>query len=55
MSVLIRTDCAGAGRYVTIVTSNDPSQRGCQLSLQFSWPVEEVYQYLTQRGVVVSE
>ena len=47
--------CAGGKRYVSIVTSQDPRERGCQLSLQFSWAVEEVHQFLSRRGVVVSQ
>ena len=41
-------------KYVTIVTSQDPTLRGCQLSLQFSWPIEDVHTFLKRRGVVVS-
>lgn len=39
-------------KYVTIVTSQDPTLRGCQLSLQFSWPIEDVHTFLKRRGVV---
>ena len=36
-----------------IVTSQNVQERGCQLSLQFSWPVKDVHEYLSRRGVVV--
>ena len=45
---------AAAAKYVTIVTSSNPKERGCQLSLQFSWPVQAAHEFLSRRGVVVS-
>ena len=41
-------------RYVNIVTSQQPVERGCQLSLQFSWPISQVHKFLAERGVMVS-
>ena len=39
---------------MVIITSADPDQRGCQLSLKSSVPVARVYDELTRRGVAVS-
>lgn len=39
---------------VTLITPEDPEERGCQLSLTFSFPLKQVHQELTKRGVVVS-
>ena len=39
---------------ISILTPDDVNQRGCQLSLVFSCPVDEIFQELTKRGVVVS-
>ena len=36
-----------------IITPRDPSQRGCQLSLEFSFNLEKVHGELEKRGVVV--
>lgn len=40
--------------HVRIITPSDPQQRGCQLSLCFSVPVQRIFQQLEKRGVVVS-
>jgi len=37
---------------ISILTPDDVNQRGCQLSLVFSCPVDEIFQELTKRGVV---
>ncbi|XP_029306746.1 kynureninase isoform X3 [Cottoperca gobio] len=37
---------------VSILTPSDPQQRGCQLSLCFSVPVQKTFQELEKRGVV---
>ncbi|XP_065886562.1 kynureninase-like isoform X2 [Dysidea avara] len=39
---------------VEIITPSDPEQRGCQLSLKLSCPVEEINQKLYQKGVICS-
>jgi len=39
---------------VEVITPQDPDQRGCQLSLKFSVPVNLVFEELTKEGVVVS-
>ena len=54
MFVFIHTDTADSSKYVSIVTPSDPTRRGAQLSLQFSFPINEVYHQLQSRGVVVS-
>lgn len=41
--------------HVRILTPSDPQQRGCQLSLAFSVPIQKVFQELERRGVVVSD
>jgi len=41
--------------YVNIITPSDPEQRGCHLSLEFSIPVNNVFQELLKRGIVVSD
>ena len=41
--------------YVEIITPSDPEQRGCHLSLQFSIPVNNVFEELVKRGVVVGD
>ncbi|XP_061664027.1 kynureninase isoform X2 [Syngnathoides biaculeatus] len=38
--------------HMRIITPHDPSQRGCQLSLCFSVPIDKVFQELQKRGVV---
>ena len=40
--------------YVEIITPSDPEHRGSQLSVMFSVPINQVFQELTKRGVVVS-
>jgi kynureninase len=40
--------------YMDIITPQDPSQRGAQLSIQFSLPINNVYRELCKRGCVVS-
>lgn len=37
---------------VTVITPEDPEERGCQLSLTFSFPLNQVHQELTKRGVM---
>ncbi|XP_031548859.1 kynureninase-like [Actinia tenebrosa] len=39
--------------YVKIITPADPKDRGCQLSVKFSCPVQKVHKELEKRGVVV--
>ena len=41
--------------YVTILTPSDPAQRGCQLSVEFSVPISDVFDRLEKHGVVVSK
>ena len=38
----------------TIITPADPNQRGCQLSLEFSFDLQSVHDLLQKHGVVVS-
>ena len=40
--------------YIDIVTSSDPSQRGAQLSLMFSCPVDKVSTAIQAKGAAVS-
>ncbi|KAJ8351574.1 hypothetical protein SKAU_G00230500 [Synaphobranchus kaupii] len=37
--------------YVRIITPSDPEERGCQLSLSFSVPVDTIFNELEKRGV----
>ncbi len=39
--------------YVDIITPSDPDQRGAQLSVVLSDPINKVYNELIKRGVVV--
>ena len=39
--------------HVTIVTSKDVSERGCQLSVKFSCPLEDIAKFVKERGVMV--
>ena len=39
---------------VKIMTPADPEERGAQLSIKFSVPIDRVFTELTKRGVVVS-
>lgn len=39
---------------VEIITPNDPSKRGCQLSLIFSLPLSIIQEQFQKRGIVVS-
>nr|XP_022322926.1 kynureninase-like isoform X2 [Crassostrea virginica]XP_022322997.1 kynureninase-like isoform X2 [Crassostrea virginica] len=41
--------------HVDIITPSDPAQRGAQLSLSFSVPIQHVFEELTKRGVVCDE
>ncbi|XP_061128305.1 kynureninase [Syngnathus typhle] len=46
-------DPAHPGRpHVRIITPSDPQQRGCQLSLGFSVPIDALFRELEKRGVV---
>uniref|UniRef100_A0A3Q2YR65 Kynureninase n=1 Tax=Hippocampus comes TaxID=109280 RepID=A0A3Q2YR65_HIPCM len=46
-------DPAQAGKpQVRIITPSDPQQRGCQLSLCFSVPIQRIFHQLERRGVV---
>lgn len=47
---------SSSGKYIDIFTPSDPMQRGCQLSISLgpSICVADVFQNLTERGVVVS-
>ncbi|XP_056157319.1 kynureninase [Lampris incognitus] len=38
--------------YVRIITPSDSQQRGCQLSLSFSLPIQDIFQELERQGVV---
>ena len=40
--------------YIEVVTSPDPSQRGAQLSLMFSCPIEKVSKAIQAKGAAVS-
>lgn len=40
--------------YIDIFTPSNPDERGCQLSLCFSIPINAIFKRLTQCGVVVS-
>ena len=44
--------CAG---HVTVATSNNLQERGCQLSLQFSCPLASIKEFIAARGAVVSD
>ena len=37
----------------TIITPGDVTQRGCQLSLKFSYPLKHIHRELQKKGVVV--
>ena len=37
---------------IHIITPSDPSQRGCQLSIQMKNPDKRLFQYLTEHGVI---
>ncbi|XP_076016210.1 kynureninase [Genypterus blacodes] len=37
--------------YIHILTPSDPQQRGCQLSLMFSVPIQNIFHELEKRGV----
>lgn len=38
----------------TVITPEDVTERGSQLSLEFSYPLHQVHKELQKRGVVVS-
>ena len=40
--------------YIEVVTSPDPSQRGAQLSIMFSCPIDEVSKAIQAKGAAVS-
>ena len=40
--------------YITVISPTDPDWRGCQLSLKFSIPIQQLAVELHKRGVVVS-
>lgn len=40
---------------VKIITPKDPNQRGCQLSIIFAFPLEEVHKKLKGKGIVVRQ
>ena len=37
-----------------VITFSDPNKRGWQLSLRFSYLIEDVHQKLHQQGIIVS-
>ncbi|XP_019851114.1 PREDICTED: uncharacterized protein LOC100642011 [Amphimedon queenslandica] len=39
--------------HVTIVTSRNVSERGCQLSVKFSCPLEDITKFVKERGVMI--
>ncbi len=41
------------GRYVTIMTTQDPQRRGAQLSVQFSFSVTEAHKAIKSFGAMV--
>ena len=41
--------------HVTVATSNNLQERGCQLSLQFSCPLASIKEFISARGAVVSD
>ena len=41
--------------FVKIVTSKNPNERGCQLSLIFSKSVTAIDEYISKRGVMVTK
>ena len=43
-----------AENYIEVVTSPDPSQRGAQLSIMFSYPIDEVSKAIQAKGAAVS-
>jgi kynureninase len=47
-----RTNSANQS-YGEIITPRDPEERGCQLSVKFSIPVDKVFAELTRQGVAV--
>ncbi|CAD5227954.1 unnamed protein product [Bursaphelenchus okinawaensis] len=40
---------------ISLITPRDPSQRGCQLSLQFNCDISLIYRELTKRGCAVDK
>ena len=42
-------------KLIDIITTRDPQQRGCQLSVTFSIPLEEIHQQIEKMGVLVME
>jgi kynureninase len=41
--------------YIDIITPSDPAERGCQLSLMFNTPIDDVLTQLLKRGVLCDE
>ena len=41
--------------HVTIVTSKNLQERGCQLSIQFSCPLASIKEFITTRGAAVND
>ena len=57
LEILIRHQFARGGierPTVTIITPQDTRERGCQLSVIFSFPLKQVHKELTKRGIMVS-
>lgn len=42
------------GEYLTVINPQEPFERGCQLSLLFSIPLDYMVDYLKGHGAVVS-
>ena len=40
------------GKYVKIATPSNPNERGCQLSLVFDMPIENVHKAIEKQGII---
>ena len=52
--ITIFNNCVCTDNYIEVVTSPNPSERGAQLSIMFSCPIDEVSKAIQARGAAVS-